>query len=71
MFDKIWIYINGLKFFVVLFITPFIDIHISLICWFSNNFWDIHDYPVQRGGDGFPSHFFQYQCWHCGKEFGI
>ena len=40
-------------------------------CWFSRRFWDIHDYPVSRGGDGFPSHFYTYHCWNCGKEFGI
>lgn len=71
MLDKIGIYIKGVKFLYILFITPFINVHISLICWFSVNFWDIHDYPVERGGNGVPCHFFKYECWHCRKKFGI
>jgi len=44
---------------------------IRFICWFSRRFWDIHDYPVRKGGNGTPSHFYTYRCWNCGKEFGI
>lgn len=43
----------------------------NFTCWFSRHFWDIHDYPVRKGGDGIPSHFYTYKCWNCGKEFGI
>ena len=44
---------------------------IRFICWFSRRFWDIHDYPVRKGSNGTPSHFYTYRCWNCGKEFGI
>lgn len=45
--------------------------NIKFVCWFSRRFWDIHDYFVHAGGDGSPSHFYTYTCWHCGKRFGI
>lgn len=41
------------------------------ICWFSNKFFDIHDYPINKGGDGTPSHFYVYKCSKCGKSFII
>lgn len=41
------------------------------ICWFSRNFFDIHDYQINAGGDGMPSHFHKYKCHKCGKEFTI
>ena len=41
------------------------------VCWFSARFWDIHDYYQSRGGDGHPSHFYEYQCSRCGKKFFI
>lgn len=41
------------------------------ICWFSKRFFDVHDYPVSKGGDGIPSHFYKYQCWECGAKFDI
>ena len=44
---------------------------IKFVCWFSRRFWDIHDYSVNYGGDGYPSHFYTYKCWNCGKHFGI
>lgn len=40
-------------------------------CWFSKTFWDVHDFYVDCGGDGWPSHFYEYKCWKCGKEFII
>jgi len=41
------------------------------ICWFSEKFFDIHDYPENKGGDGYPRHFSSYNCTKCGKEFTI
>jgi len=41
------------------------------ICWFSKKFFDVHDYHKWKGGDGTPSHFYQYTCWKCGKRFSI
>lgn len=43
----------------------------KFICWFSKHIFDIHDYKKGRGGDGIPSHFYEYTCEYCGKEFGI
>ena len=45
--------------------------HIDFICRFSEKYWDIHDYHERSGGDGTPSHFFQYKCWNCKKGFSI
>jgi hypothetical protein len=44
---------------------------IKFVCWFSSRFWDIHDYTVSSGGNGTPTHFYEYTCWNCGKKFGI
>ena len=44
---------------------------IKFICWFSKRFWDVHDYPVNKGGDGAPNHFHEYECHNCGKKFTI
>ena len=41
------------------------------VCWFSQCFFDIHDYPVGAGSDGTPSHFHTYHCWRCGAPFQI
>lgn len=41
------------------------------ICWFSDVFFDVHDYHTHRGGDGCPSHFYKYSCHKCGKNFEI
>ena len=51
-------------------------LHIGLarvpeICDASTGAKDYHDYPVDKGGDGFPSHFHEYTCWNCGKRFYI
>ena len=45
--------------------------NIRFVCWFSARFWDIHDYLTITGGDGCPSHFYEYHCWRCGKKFTI
>ena len=39
------------------------------ICWFSKNFWNIHDYYKSKGGDGIPSHFYTYSCSKCKNKF--
>ena len=41
------------------------------ICEFSGKFWDLHDYPEYRGGDGHVAHFCVYICHCCGKKFQI
>lgn len=41
------------------------------ICWYSNKFRDVHDYPYNKGGDGDFKHFHSYNCHKCGKEYGI
>lgn len=42
------------------------------ICWWGQKFKiDIHDYPVRKGGDGVPSHFYEYRCHKCNKNFTI
>lgn len=64
---------------VVMFLLPLASIFIpfrrfvktKFICWFSSHFWDVHDFPVEFGGDGFPSHFHTYKCNNCKKEFGL
>lgn len=40
-------------------------------CAFSRMFFDIHDYPKRKGGDGTPSHFHKYTCSNCGAGFTI
>lgn len=46
-------------------------IPIGFRCWFSKKFWDIHDYPKRKGGDGEPRHFYTYTCWNCGHKYSI
>jgi hypothetical protein len=41
------------------------------ICWFSENYYCIHDYPIKKGGDGVPTHFHTYVCTSCNKTFTI
>ena len=31
------------------------NIHDGSTCWFSERFWDRHDYHEHRGGDGYPN----------------
>lgn len=65
--------------FIVMFILPIASIYIPFrkyidvkhICWFSFHFWDVHDYPIEFGGDGVPTHFHDYKCYNCGKKFTI
>jgi hypothetical protein len=40
-------------------------------CEFSRRHFDVHDYHKDKGGDGYPSHFYTYKCPKCGKEFEI
>lgn len=47
------------------------DIADGSICWFSAEFFDVHDYHIGQGGDGTPSHFYTYTCPACGREFTI
>ena len=39
-------------------------------CWFSNKYWDIHDYPDSNTYKE-PLHFYEYTCERCGKKFNI
>ena len=41
------------------------------ICEASTGKRDYHDYHKSKGGDGTPTHFYEYTCWNCGKRFGI
>lgn len=41
------------------------------VCEASSGGVDYHDYHKSKGGDGTPSHFYEYTCWNCGKKFGI
>ena len=41
------------------------------ICEFSEKYYDIHDYPIHKGGDGHPQHFYVYTCHNCGEVFQI
>ena len=47
------------------------NIHDGSTCEISEKLWDVHDYPVDKGGDGDPTHFYFYKCPKCGKEFEI
>ncbi len=47
------------------------SIHNGSICWFSKKFFDVHDRPKKKGGDGHPNRFSRYICSNCGKEFSI
>ena len=59
-------FIDWLRFFFKPRTVPF-------VCEFSkrNPAHDIHDYHREAGGDGTPSHFYEYECWNCNKKFGI
>jgi len=58
---------------LLLFLKGFTGIQCTIkeICAFSARFWDIHDYPKDKGGHGDPWHFYTYTCWNCGKKFEI
>jgi len=49
----------------------FCNIKDGSVCWFSANYWDVHDYHISKGGDGIPSHFFEFICPNCNKKFSI
>lgn len=66
---KVGINMISLLKFILCLIWPWVPI--EWICWFSGHFFDIHDYPKNRGGDDTPSHFYTYTCWNCEKKFGI
>lgn len=57
-----WLFLRGI-------FNPWI--RVPDVCVFSALWWDIHDYPVSKGGDGMPSHFYQYTCWKCHHLFTI
>jgi len=40
-------------------------------CWFSRYFLDVHDYQESKGGNGYPIHYYTYECPTCGKKFLI
>ncbi|MFA5166690.1 MAG: hypothetical protein WC449_05395 [Candidatus Paceibacterota bacterium] len=40
-------------------------------CEISERLWDVHDYHVEKGGDGIPTHFHYYECPNCGNTFII
>jgi hypothetical protein len=58
---RIGLYLQGL--------TPWIAV--PRVCEFSMLWWDIHDYPTHKGGDGTPAHFTTYTCWGCLKRFTL
>jgi len=52
-------------------ITGLTNVKDGSTCEFSRRFFDVHDYKVNKGGDGIPCHFSGYKCSNCGKEFFI
>lgn len=48
-----------------------LTIHKGELCEFSKRYFDIHDYPLSKGGDGIPDHFIIYTCPYCKKDFKI
>jgi hypothetical protein len=46
-------------------------IYNGITCWFSAHFWDVHDYHIDKGGNGTPIHFYNYKCPVCDKKFVI
>ena len=53
------------------FILGRLTIYKGELCEFSKRYFDIHDYPRSKGGDGIPDHFKTYRCPYCKKEFKI
>lgn len=41
------------------------------ICWFSKNYWNVHDFPKDKGGNGYPDYFITYTCSKCSKKYTI
>jgi hypothetical protein len=52
-------------------LTGFHNTEDGSTCEVSRVWWDVHDYFEHKGGDGYPSHFFHYDCTNCGTEFSI
>lgn len=48
-----------------------LSVHDGSLCEFSRRYWDIHDYPADKGGNGHPHHLIIYRCPNCGKDFMI
>lgn len=61
--QKLWWIIKGF--------LGFSSVHDGSTCWFSYNYFDVHDYPESKGGDGTPSHFYTYTCPRCNTPFSI
>ena len=60
---KLWWFIKSL--------LGFSSVKDGSLCWFSQRWFDIHDYHKYRGGDGYPSHMYEYKCHKCGHKFLI
>lgn len=52
-------------------VTGLHNIENGTTCEISSRLWDVHDYKKSKGGDGTPSHFYDYTCPKCGKKFTI
>jgi hypothetical protein len=53
------------------FLTGKLKVADGSLCEFSKRFWDLHDYPRSKGGDGIPDHYTTYECPYCKKLFTI
>jgi hypothetical protein len=66
---------KSLRYFLAALLWPLISLWPNItpdfICWFSKEFFDVHDYREERGGDGIPTSFHVYTCWNCGKNFTV
>ena len=73
MADAVKEYFKPLKYlwWIIKCFTGFGNVEDGSICWFSKKFYDVHDYPIHKGGSGVPDHNYNYQCRECGKEFRI
>lgn len=59
-----------LKFIKVLF--GFGSVNDGSICeFYKKTGIDLHDYPIDKGGDGSPFHSYVQKCHKCGKLFTI
>lgn len=52
-------------------VTGLHSIEDGTTCEISEKLWNVHDYKKTKGGDGVPSHFYDYTCPNCGKKFTI
>lgn len=53
------------------FLTGKLTIHKGELCEFSKRFWDIHDYPLNKGGNGIKNDNITYICPYCNKAFKL